>query len=336
MSGGVDSTVAAMLALRGGFDCAGAIMKLHPYGSAAEADARYAAARLGLPFHVFDFSDSFKTCVIDRFVRAYREGRTPNPCVECNKYIKFGCLLEKAGELGKNFIITGHYAQIEQNASGRFLLKKGIDPSKDQSYVLYGLTQDQLARVIFPLGGLTKEQVRESAYESGLIEPGRRESQDICFIPGGDYAGYIEKYTGKPAVKGRFIDTDGKELGENRGIIYYTVGQRRGLGLSTQNPVYVLEIRPEDDTVVVGANDLLYSQTLIIKDINLIPADRLDSPIKAYVKIRYNQPGQPASVRQTGDDTIRIDFDKPQRAIAKGQAAVIYDGEAVIGGGTIV
>ena len=336
MSGGVDSAVAAMLTQRSGVDCAGATMKLHAYGSDGAEDARSAADKLGIPFHIFDFTDAFNTRVVDRFVGAYREGRTPNPCVDCNKHIKFGCFMEKMRELGKDFVVTGHYAQTTQSASGRFLLKKGADASKDQSYVLYSLTQDQLARVMFPLGGLSKTQVRDLAYETGLANAGKRESQDICFLPDGEYAKFIEDHAGGPPRKGRFIDPEGKDLGENKGVIHYTIGQRKGLGLAMPYPAYVLELRPDDDTVVVGANDLLYSKTLRIQDINLIPVDRLGSPFRARVKIRYKQPEQPAYVEQTGDDSIIIEFDEPQRAITKGQSAVIYDGDVVIGGGTIV
>ena len=336
VSGGIDSAVAAMLAQRDGLDCTGVTMILHSHNSSGEADARRTVERLGIPFQVFDFCDSFKTCVIDRFVETYSEGRTPNPCVICNKLIKFGCLMEKMFELKRNYIVTGHYAQIVQNASGRFLLKKGADILKDQSYVLYGLTQQQLSHIKFPLGGLSKGQVREIAYEAGLADASKRESQDICFVPDGDYAGFIEEYTGKSTRKGRFVSPDGKYLGENMGIIHYTVGQRRGLGLAMPAPVYVLDIQPEDDTVIVGASDLLYSRSLRINDINLISADRLDSPVKAHVKIRYRQPGQPAVVRQSSDDTIEIEFDEPQRAITRGQAAVIYDGDIVVGGGTII
>ena len=335
MSGGVDSTVAAMLAIEGGLDCAGATMKLYPSGNGGEEDARSAARSLGIPFYVFDFSAFFATRVIERFVNAYREGKTPNPCVDCNKYIKFGCLLEKARELGKDYVVSGHYAQIERSAGGRFLLKKGADTAKDQSYVLYGLTQGQLARIRFPLGGATKPQVREMALGAGLENSDKRESQDICFVPDGEYAKFITEYTGDTPRKGRFVDAEGNDLGENRGVIHYTIGQRRGLGLAMMHPVYVLDIRTENDTVVIGENGLLYSKVLHINDINLIPLDKLGAPIKARVKIRYKQPEQPAAIYQIEEDTIRIEFEEPQRAITRGQAAVIYDGDVVIGGGTI-
>ena len=335
ISGGVDSSVAAMLTLRDGISCDGAVMKLHPCAADSEKDAQSAAEKLGIPLHVFDFSECFTTRVIERFIDAYREGRTPNPCIDCNKHLKFGILLKEARNLGKDFIVTGHYAQIECSGSGRYLLKKGAHASKDQSYVLYSLTQDQLAHIRFPLGKLSKEQVRELARGAGLENADRRESQDICFIPDGDYAKFITEYTGATPRKGRFIDPDGNSLGEHNGVVCYTVGQRRGMGLAMPHPVYVLEVRPDDDTVVVGRDELLYSKTLHVKEINFIPFDKLDAPLRALVKIRYKHTEQPATVHQTGEDTLRIEFDEPQRAITRGQAAVIYDGDIIIGGGTI-
>ena len=336
MSGGVDSAVAAMLAIRGGLDCAGAIMKLHDFNRESVSDAGAAADKLGIPFHVLDFTGVFNARVIKRFADAYNEGITPNPCVDCNKYIKFGCLLEKARELGRNSVVTGHYARIEHSAGGRILLKKGIDPVKDQSYVLYGLTQEQLAHICFPLGGLSKQQVRELALSEGLENADKRESQDICFVTDGDYAGFIERFSGEAPRSGRFIDPDGNCLGQHKGITRYTIGQRHGLGLAMPYPAYVLEIRPEDDTIVVGRNELLYSKIFHVRDVNLISAEYLSSPVRAYVKVRYKQIEQPATVYQTGDDAAYIEFDEPQRAITKGQAAVIYDGDYVIGGGTII
>jgi len=336
MSGGVDSTVAALLLKREGFDCAGASMKLFDGGEKTVAAARLVAESLGIDFYAFDFTDTFAKCVIDPFIKDYREGRTPNPCVVCNKFLKFGRFLDEAMELSKDFLTTGHYAQIECDTNGRYLLKKGVDLTKDQSYVLYTLTQEQLKRVRLPLGELTKSQVREIAVESGFDVAGQSESQDICFIPDGDYFGFISDYTGESPAKGRFVDIDGNYLGESKGVSSYTIGQRRGLGLSMPHPPYVIDIRPEDNTVVIGNEEMLYSKTLTASGINLIPFDRLDSPIRAQVKIRYSDPGHIATVNQTGDDTLFIEFDEPQRAITSGQAAVIYDGNIVIGGGTIV
>jgi len=336
MSGGVDSTVAAMIAKQRGFDCAGAVMKLYPGAEVSCGDAKAAVAQLDIPLHVFDFTGSFSECVIDRFISMYREGRTPNPCIECNKSMKFGLLLNKALELGKSCLITGHYARICRDREGRYLLKKGADAEKDQSYVLYSLTQKQLAHIIFPLGELSKRQVRSLATEAGLGNARKRESQDICFVSDGDYSGFIAGYTGEPPRKGRFIDADGNFLGVNNGISGFTIGQRRGLGLAMPYPPYVTDIRPEDDTVVVGRHELLYSKTLYAADINLIPFDKISSPLRATVKIRYMHAGQPATVHQTGDDTLFVEFDEPQRAITKGQAAVIYQDDIVIGGGTII
>jgi len=336
MSGGVDSTVAALLAMREGYDCAGATMRLHSFSAATEADAQEACGQLGIPYFVFDFSEAFATLVIQRFVTAYREGRTPNPCVDCNRRMKFGLLMEKARELGKENLITGHYARVGPDVNGRFLLKKAADESKDQSYVLYSLTQEQLARIRLPLGTLSKQQARLLAADAGFSNALKRESQDICFIPGGDYAGFITEYTGEAPRKGRFVDAGGNDLGEHKGIGCYTIGQRRGLGLAMPYPPYVLDIRPEDGRIIVGRSESLFSKAFYMRDINLIPLDRLDAPVRVSVKIRYRHSGQPATVSQTGEDMLFVEFDEPQRAITKGQAAVIYDGEIVIGGGTIV
>jgi len=335
MSGGVDSSVAALLAKREGLECAGAIIRLHPNVSCGEADARAAAVGLGIPFFVFDFFAPFAERVIDRFVSAYMEGRTPNPCIDCNKHIKFGRFMEKALEMGNDCIVTGHYARTGRDGAGRHLLKKGANLSKDQSYVLYTLTQDQLAHAFFPLGELSKAEVRELAIGAGLETADKSESQDICFVPDGDYLKFIEEHTGERPRKGRFIDAEGKFLGENNGVAGFTVGQRRGLGLAMPYPPYVLELRPEDGTVVIGKGEMLYSKKLHARGLNLIPTDKLDSPLRARVKIRYRHEEQPATVQQIGDDELLIEFDEPQRAITKGQAAVIYDGDTVVGGGTI-
>ena len=335
MSGGVDSSVAALLALGGGLDCAGAFMRLHPGAVNAAHNARAAADHLGIPLHVFDLTDDFERNVVDGFVRSYMEGSTPNPCIACNRHIKFGILQKKAIALGREVLITGHYAQIERDPGGRYLLKKAGDASKDQSYFLYALSQEQLARARFPLGGLAKKHVRELAIEAGLDNARARESQDICFIPDGGHVDFIAGRTGAPMPEGRFVGTDGRFLGTHKGIARYTVGQRRGLGLAMPYPAYVLEIRRSDNTIVVGENERLYSRELAARDINLIAAASLTSPLRACVKIRYRHTEQPATVWQTGPDSLRIVFDSQQRAITRGQAAVIYDGSTVIGGGTI-
>jgi tRNA-specific 2-thiouridylase len=348
MSGGVDSSVAALLLVQAGFDCTGAMMKLFDNEDVGvsrdksccsledSAYARSVAACLSIPFYVFNFAGAFREQVIRRFAEAYENGATPNPCVDCNRYLKFDRFLHRARELGCDAIATGHYARVEYDpASERWLLKKGVDPSKDQSYVLYAMTQAQLARTRFPLGGLTKSQVREIALANQFANAQKHDSQDICFVPDGHYAQFIEAYTGRPSPKGRFKDMAGRDLGEHKGIIHYTVGQRKKLGLPLPKPLYVCSVDAHSNTVVLGDSEDLYSRTLIAKDINLIPAVRLDAPVRVQAKIRYRQPAQPAVLRQLDNDTFLAEFDTPQRAVTKGQAAVFYDGDLVIGGGTI-
>ena len=344
MSGGVDSSVAAYLLKEQGYELAGAMMKLYESSdpavqsgccSADDAlDAREVAGRIGIPFYVFNFVEDFAAQVIDRFIDAYQRGETPNPCIDCNRYLKFERFLRRADELGYDKIATGHYARIVKQGS-RWLLKKGVDLSKDQSYALYTMTQTQLSRTLIPLGELSKTQVRELAAAQGLVTADKRDSQDICFAPGGDYAGFIERQTGSLPKPGLFKDTQGNTLGEHKGIIHYTVGQRKGLGISAGHPIYVNKVCPQTNTVVVGGQEELYAKTLIARDINLIAAGRLDGPVQLRAKIRYNQTEQPATVRQLDEDTLRVEFDQPQRAITKGQAVVLYDGDVIVGGGVI-
>ena len=339
MSGGVDSSVAALLIRKQGFDCAGATMKLFAGADSAENgdsinETLAVAKQIGIPFSVFDFTDAFENTVIRHFVATYENGATPNPCVECNRHIKFGRFMDAAIDAGFDHIATGHYARIEF-VNGKYILKKSSDPSKDQSYVLYSLTQEKLSHTFFPLGGLTKSDVRDVALEHNLICADKPESQDICFIPDGDHAGYIESHGGGKAKHGHIIDTDGKILGEHKGLRRYTVGQRRGLGISAAESLYVRSINPHDNTVVLGTREHVFSKELYAHDVNLIPIDRLDAPLRVAVKIRYRQPEQPATVWQLNDDTLRVEFDSPQRAITNGQAVVLYDGDTVIGGGTI-
>jgi tRNA-specific 2-thiouridylase len=328
MSGGVDSTVAALLIKELGGSCAGGAMRLT--GDGVSDSAAASAGALGLPFHLFDCADTFNELVITPFIEEYRSGRTPNPCVECNRVMKFGIFMRMAAGLGFDRIATGHYARAGLE-NGRYLLKKGIDPVKDQSYFLYTLTQEQLARVIFPLGGMTKDSVRELALKAGLPAAASGESQDICFIPGGGHASFI----GGDCLPGRFIDPAGNDLGEHKGIIHYTVGQRRGLGVSGGEPLYVTRICQKTNTVTLGTEALLYGKTLTARRINLCAVGRIDAPLRARVKIRYRHAEQPAAVTQTGEDSLLIEFDEPQRAVTPGQSAVIYDGDTVIGGGVI-
>jgi tRNA-specific 2-thiouridylase len=340
MSGGVDSTVAAFLLQRDGYDCAGAMMKLFDgEGTCCSLedaeDARAAAQRLGMPFYVFNFTDAFEERVMARFVSAYRSGRTPNPCIDCNRFVKFEKFLHRAEEMECDYIATGHYARVERETNGRYLLKKGLDESKDQSYVLYAMTQRQLARTLFPLGGLTKEKVRALALLEGFANAGKRDSQDICFAPDGDYAGFIERYENAEGTVGNFISTEGRILGRHKGLMHYTVGQRKGLGISAPHPLYVCALDAENNAVVLGKSEALFSNTLTADDINLLPFDTLPAPLRVTAKIRYSHIPQPALLRQTGGDLLQAEFDQPQRAITPGQAVVFYDGDTVIGGGTI-
>jgi tRNA-specific 2-thiouridylase len=284
--------------------------------------------------YTFNFKDEFREEVIGRFIDAYEHCRTPNPCIDCNKYIKFKKLLERASQLDYDYVVTGHYARITEE-NGRFLLKKGLDQSKDQSYVLYSLTQDQLKHTLLPLGAMTKTTVREIAEAQGFINARKRDSQDICFVPDGNYAGFIERYAGKEYPNGNFVDKDGNVLGEHKGLIRYTKGQRKGLGLALPKPMYVCGICPENNTVILGDNSDLFSRELDADNINLIACDKIDTPIKVTAKVRYSQSAQKATVWQTGDDTLHVEFDEPQRAITSGQAMVMYDGDTVVGGGVI-
>lgn len=343
MSGGVDSSVAAYLMKKNQFEIFGVTLKLfdNPDEDIYEKtccslndteDAAAAAHKLNIPHYVLNFKEDFKRYVINRFIDAYKNGETPNPCIDCNKYIKFKRLAGRAEEMDCDYIVTGHYARIE-NDSGRFLLKKSADLSKDQTYVLYSLTQNQLEHTLFPLGGMTKNQVREIAAECGFINARKKDSQDICFVPDGNYAGFIEKYTKSKC--GDFLDTAGNVIGQHKGIIHYTIGQRKGLGVSFGKPMYVCRINSGDNTVVLGNNEDLFTKSLIAEDINLIACDKLDKPIKAMARVRYSQKEQPAVIEQTDAGLLRIDFEKPQRAVTRGQAVVIYDGDVVIGGGKI-
>ena len=334
VSGGVDSAVAASLLLEQGFACAGAHLLLFDGASEAE-NARALTERLGIPFHLFDLKERFACEVINRFAESYLRGETPNPCVVCNRLIKFGALLEKALELGYDSIATGHYARLEFS-NHRYLLRKAADLSKDQSYVLYTLTQAQLSRVRFPLGGMTKAQVRAYALAKGFANAKKKESQDICFIPDGDYAAFLERYTGQKLCPGDFIDPEGKKLGRHRGTPCYTLGQRKGLGLALPAPGYVCAINPIKNTVTVGQEALLFGKTLLAGDINLIACDALDKPLRCKAKIRYRQAEQWAVAEQLDERTLRVTFGEPQRAITPGQSVVLYDGEYVVGGGRIL
>ena len=335
ISGGVDSSIAAWKMKQAGYTCRAAVMQLSDRSNVEEA--RMTAQKLEIPFHIFDFQSEFRIHVIDQFVQTYLDGRTPNPCVMCNRFVKFDQFLRKTEELGISLIATGHYAQIEyDSASNRYLLKKAVDETKDQSYVLYTLPQSRLAQVLFPLGTLRKSEVRKVAESLGFVNAQKRDSQDLCFVPDGDYARFIEQYTGQSCPPGDFLDRTGTVLGKHKGLIRYTIGQRKGLGIAAPAPYYVCEHNIKNNTVILGSENDLLVRTLTATDINLIPFDQIENPIRVIVKVRYRQKGDWATVSQIDSDTLQIVFDEPQKAVTKGQAAVLYDGEYVIGGGTIV
>ena len=348
MSGGVDSSVAAYLTLQAGFQCTGATMRLFDnsiLGQDQEStccslddveDARSVARRLGFPFYVFNFKDDFEEKVIRKFIHCYECGATPNPCIDCNRYLKFDHLLRRGYELGCDCVVTGHYARIRQDANtSRYLLYKAADLSKDQSYVLYSLTQEQLAHTRFPLGEMTKSEARAIAEAQGFINARKHDSQDICFVPDGDYVAFMERYTGKKYTPGDYLDLQGNVVGRHKGAVSYTLGQRKGLNLAMGTPVYVCAKDMERNTVTVGPNEALFSTTLRATDWNWFPFPTLSEPIRVSAKARYNQPPQPATVYPEEGGFARVVFDEPQRALTPGQAVVLYDGEMVVGGGTI-
>ena len=343
MSGGVDSSVAAFLLKKDGYDCVGCTMKLCPNDAAHEggcctaddaADARSVARRLGIPFHVFNMTEEFKREVIDRFISRYRVGRTPNPCVDCNRTMKFDALRRRGEELGYDTLATGHYAKIEESG-GRYRLRKAADPSKDQSYVLYHLTQAQLAKTLFPLGNLTKDEARALAKENGFLNADKTDSQDICFVPDGDYAAVIARYTGENEPEGDFVLSDGTVLGRHKGISRYTVGQRRGLGIAYSESLYVKRILVKENKVLLGRDEDLYEKECDVAEVNWIAGQAPAEPIRCAVKIRYRQKEQPATVTPLENGCAHVSFDEPQRAITPGQSAVFYDGDEVLGGGEI-
>ncbi len=347
MSGGVDSSVAALLLMEKGYKVTGATLRLfsnseagikgrRPCCSLADVeDARGVAARLGIDHYVFNFGAEFRREVIARFAEGYRKGETPNPCIDCNRYIKFGKLLERAKLMGMDKIATGHYARVEFDPGrGRWLLKKARDPSKDQTYVLYEMTQEELASTLFPIGGLKKTGVRALAAAHGFGNAKKPDSEDICFVPDGDYAGFLVRVLGIRAEPGNFIDRNGKVLGRHRGIIHYTIGQRKGLRLSFPEPKYVVKKDAENNTVLLGSSEELLSGGFSVRDANWISIANLKGPMRVGVKIRYSQSESPAVVYPEGGK-ILVRFDRPQRAVTPGQSAVFYDGDIVVGGGKI-
>ena len=335
MSGGVDSSTAALLLSREGYACQGATMQL--WGEMDTRDAHAIADQLGIPYHVLDLRKEFRELVVDTFQREYEQGRTPNPCIVCNKTMKFGLMLKKAQQLGCSHVATGHYAKIEKDPeTGRYLLKKAGDQTKDQTYFLYRLSQDQLAHTLFPLGDLPKTEIRKIAEENHLVTARKRDSQDICFIPDGDYVAFLRRYTGKEYPAGNYLDMDGQVLGSHHGAISYTIGQRRGLGIALGAPAYVVGKDMMKNTVTLGPNEALMANGLLAGDMNWILPLENESSIRCTGKIRHSQFDQPCTLYPQPDGTCKAVFDQPQRAISPGQAAVFYRGDLVIGGGTIL
>lgn len=343
MSGGVDSSAAAVLLRQQGYSCDGAMLRL--YNGEVEgtccsaddaADARSVAYGLGMKFYVFNETERFARDVMDRFVAEYCAGRTPNPCIDCNRCLKFGALLERALLLGYDYLATGHYARVKlDEASGKYRLLRGRDRSKDQSYVLYQLDQHQLAHLLLPVGEYDKPSIRRSARQAGLINADKSDSQDICFVPDGDYTRFLQEYGGVKMIPGDFVDRAGHVLGRHKGLPCYTTGQRKGLGVSAGKHVYVLRKNAQDNTILLGDNEELFTSVLTADRVNWISGETPASPLRVTAKTRYSQTEAAATVHPLPDGRIRVEFDVPQRAITAGQAVVLYDGEQVLGGGTI-
>ena len=350
MSGGVDSSVAAWLLKEQGYDVIGVTMQIWQdedtevqeaeggcCSLSAVDDARRVAMDLGIPYYVMNFKEEFRKNVMDYFVGEYVEGRTPNPCIACNRHVKWESLLRRSIAIGADYIATGHYAQIDRLPGGRYSLKTSVTASKDQTYALYNLTQEQLSRTLMPVGSYHKEEIRDMAERLGLPVAHKPDSQEICFIPDHDYASFIEEYTGRELPHGNFVDLDGNVLGRHRGITHYTVGQRKGLNLSMGRPVFVVEIRPETNEVVIGDNEDVFTNVLRCGKLNWMAVDGLHGkPMDVLAKIRYSHKGSPCTIREIGDDMVECRFHEPVRAVTPGQAVVFYDGDYVAGGGTII
>lgn len=349
MSGGVDSSVAAYLLKEAGYEVIGITMQIWQdeeisvqeesggcCGLSAVEDARRVAFSLDIPYYVMNFKQEFRCSVLEYFVNEYQCGNTPNPCIACNRFVKWESLLKRSLEIGADYIATGHYARVVQLDNGRYTLCKSVTAEKDQTYALYNLTQYQLSHTLMPVGDYEKSEIREIAKNINLRIASKPDSQEICFIPDNDYAKFIEEYTGEESVQGNFVTTDGKIIGKHKGIIHYTIGQRKGLNLAMGYPVFVVDIRPHTNEVVIGTGEEVFSEKLYANKLNFMSVEDLQGEMEVDVKIRYNHRGAKAVIRRTGEDQIECVFREPQRAITPGQAVVFYDGDYVLGGGTIV
>lgn len=349
MSGGVDSSVAAYLLKEQGYDVIGVTMQIWQdeeeemqqenggcCGLSAVEDARRVAQDLDIPYYVMNFKAEFKSRVMDYFASEYLNGKTPNPCIACNRFVKWESLLKRSLDIGADYIATGHYARIRQLSNGRYTICNSVTAAKDQTYALYNLTQEQLSHTLMPVGEYTKEEIREIAAKVGLRIANKPDSQDICFVSDGNYASFVESYTGKKLPKGNFVTRDGKILGEHQGIIHYTIGQRRGLNLPMGRRIFVTGIRPETNEVVIGENEELFQRVVRADRLNFMSVEGLEGEKEVMAKIRYNHRGAAAKIHMVGEDMIECVFDEPQRAATPGQALVFYDGENVLGGGTII
>ncbi|MBE5883972.1 MAG: tRNA 2-thiouridine(34) synthase MnmA [Lachnospiraceae bacterium] len=350
MSGGVDSSVAAYLLKKQGYDVIGVTMQIwqdeeHTVqeenggccGLSAVDDARRVAERLDIPYYVMNFKKEFKCHVMDYFVEEYLQGHTPNPCIACNRYVKWEALLKRSLDIGADYIATGHYARVDRLANGRYAIRNSVTAAKDQTYALYNLTQKQLAHTLMPVGEYTKDEIRQLAEEAGLLVANKPDSQEICFVPDNDYAGFIERTAGENVPgPGNFVTKDGRILGTHKGITHYTIGQRRGLGLPMGERVFVTEIRPQTNEVVIGDNSDIFTTEVVCDRVNFMSVADLEKPMRVLAKIRYNHKGDYCTITKLSDGKVQCSFEKPVRAATPGQAVVFYDGEYVLGGGTIL